>query len=586
MNNLVTSESQRNVSFDSKQSIGNENDFLAAENAMSSPNDLPKICDGEYCVQTPKRETYFVPTPSYFLRSSLKRKPTTATDVGSHVYKTADFQANLSSKTWDETPKRFRQNQSSSKLAFKTDRRKNGASTKNLNTTVFFGASSRKTQLVPIDSGQSSKSNCISKMSKVAEKSNILLKKKAGIAQHSVDIIHNVMEVCQNVRRSRTVETSQKPREMLTRADALQNDSILVGNVTKSSPIFLQRNRSLISKLKSVSACERSQHDNPINKKSKVALVSQTLGTKTSVPRKSVADFRMNSVTAEYKQNSRSFKPFKAQPVPPSNYNKPTIIKKSINLTVPRSPMFSSKFAVKRKAPLQENNSPAPPNKFYHPTPKFSAAFKPKLSNVKTIPQPFSFHFKDQERLLRRSERIKKLSKPEVLCTTFKAQPVPASVLHAKALPTKQAKQPTKIEPFEFQCKTKSRKAKKIPKGEENSESQVQTTFRANRDYEKILNAKPWKPRIQRKRCTQPQQFTFQSEARIQKREMLKRNKGSEIQKENQEVGVGVNHKEQRTKSDFSRKPFLLKKAQNLAANKNSISKQKFTKKKATKMFK
>jgi len=133
-------------------------------------------------------------------------------------------------------------------------------------------------------------------------------------------------------------------------------------------------------------------------------------------------------------------------------------------------------------------------------------------------------------------------SKPKVFHTRFKAQPVPDAVFKATTLSNKQVKKPTEVKPFQLQSNKRATRAKDLLQLNSNM-TKEQRVFKANREYEKILKAKPWKPKIEQKRSTQTRQFTFQSEARAQKRKQLNCNFKSENQKENMKINTMLSKK-------------------------------------------
>ena len=510
------------------------------------PKDLPKLSGVDYSVHTPNRETYFVLTPSYFLRSSVKQN--LVTDLVFHN----DSASELNQSTVNETPKRCKPKNilaSNSKLI------------QNKRRTVDMIKPSRKvmscTLNVPTQNAISSKSEKRkSNFPRYARKSNLEnirndksepksnLRKRTNTALKSLKMAQNVLEACQSVRRSKIFETPQKPHCMLTRADL---------SMSSKSDLTLTQNRAISSIKRKANYTEKLkpnvQIDGPATKKPKKStafkssistserpsnlyqkLAAKDISNRRSCAQPSSSGLQRKSIALtnmDETNNFSDYKPFKAKPVPLSIYNKPKMIKKSINLTVPKSPMLTSKFSLKRAGLAQTTEPEVPPSKLYHKTPKFSVVFKPKLTNNKTKPLPFSFDPRDKERFQRRSERLKELSKPEVFSTKFKAKPVPDTVFNTSALPAKQIKQPTKVKPFQLRSKDRAARSKDVLHTNTKVANKPETTFKANRDYEKILKAKPWKPKIQHKSSTQTQQFTFQSEMRAQKRKRLKENKSS-----------------------------------------------------------
>ena len=176
-------------------------------------------------------------------------------------------------------------------------------------------------------------------------------------------------------------------------------------------------------------------------------------------------------------------KPFKAQPVPVSVFEKPKEKKRSVEVTVPMSPAFALRNRMKAKVVPDLSDSQTNPS-FYHPPPDYSNVFKPKLNPNSTAPQPFSFDAKDNKRFLKKKEKIKEFHEKESAPTSFKAQGMPIFDSPTTTLPPKQTKPPTTAVPFQLTCD--SRAARRVHEWEKQVEDEVnelreKATFKANK---------------------------------------------------------------------------------------------------------
>ena len=217
-------------------------------------------------------------------------------------------------------------------------------------------------------------------------------------------------------------------------------------------------------------------------------------------------------------------KPFAAQPIPNFVFEKPAGKKKRpTEVTVPMSPAFALKSRLRPKKSEVDANSESQPQKFYHPPPNPSHAFKPKkLHSTSTIPQPFSFHVRDMQKLAKKQEKTKEILEKESACSTFKAQPMPLPPSPGTLLPPKQTKEPTKAEPFKL--KTDERAALRVEEWEKQLECDLKAmrekaSFKANQNYEKIVKGKPWEPKLEHKPPTEPMKVVLRSELRAKERE-------------------------------------------------------------------
>ena len=542
---------------DAEVSLISESDCQSFEenNTNLSPKELPHTPNHEYAVQTPSRETYFVMTPSYYLRSSIKRKKKMLDDDFTKKLSFNDSQIKNGSadKSFEITPsKGHAPRKCNNKHKCARSRSLLVKSTSNIN-----GGNQETVPLVALCSVPRKKQkketkNCDKLKLKTAPSKAVVansIKDSSVTAtvNESFLTIQSVIKTCQTVRRSkRNDDTSCKIHLKASKKDEKNNDKYSVKSLGKrkvSSANKVCKNENNAELVSDV--------DKPVLKKSKLEIANASVSNpvRRSV-RFSTKSSGKSPVDAENCRSSRSCRTvckrksancanpddseqpesekllsFKAQPVPRSLYNQPKLMKNSLNLTIPKSPMFSSKYAVRRKSQIAEKET-AELHKFFNPKPKFSTVFKPKLNSVNTKPQPFSFDAKDKERLQRRSQKLQEISKPKVLAIKFKAQPVPVNVLQGTSLPSKQVKKPTKVEPFQLRSNERAAaRATEAPLTTEERECQKLATFKANRDYKKITEGKPWKPKIEHKPSTQTRGFIFRSEKRAKKRETSKKNK-------------------------------------------------------------
>jgi len=199
-------------------------------------------------------------------------------------------------------------------------------------------------------------------------------------------------------------------------------------------------------------------------------------------------EFHLSSGNATH-SNAESIveksKPFKAQPVPMSVFEKPMEKKRSIEVTVPKSPAFALKNRVKAKV-VSDSIDSQTKQTFHRPPPDFSNVFKPKLESNCTAPEPFSFDAKDNERLAKKEEKIKEILEKESAPATFKAQGMPIFDSPSTSLPPKQIKPATAAEPFQLKCT--DRVAMRVHEWEKQVEEEVRdmrekATFKANKVF-------------------------------------------------------------------------------------------------------
>ncbi|NXP56114.1 TPX2B protein, partial [Heliornis fulica] len=122
--------------------------------------------------------------------------------------------------------------------------------------------------------------------------------------------------------------------------------------------------------------------------------------------------------------------------------------KKSLPVTVPKSPAFTLKSRTRTAARDEEKEKDVVPVIKANPVPHYGVPFKPKMPEQRHVEVcPFSFDARDRERQIQKEKKIEELQKEEV--PKFKALPLPYFD-HVK-LPEKKVKNPTQPEPFNLQ---------------------------------------------------------------------------------------------------------------------------------------
>ncbi|XP_064023779.1 targeting protein for Xklp2 isoform X3 [Pogoniulus pusillus] len=122
--------------------------------------------------------------------------------------------------------------------------------------------------------------------------------------------------------------------------------------------------------------------------------------------------------------------------------------KKSLPLTIPKSPVFTSKRRTRAAVREEEKDKEVVPVIKANPMPYYGVPFKPKLAEPKCVEVcPFSFDARDKERQIQKERKIEELQKEEV--PKFKALPLP--YFDQVRLPEKKVKKPTQPEPFNLQ---------------------------------------------------------------------------------------------------------------------------------------
>ncbi|XP_068006318.1 targeting protein for Xklp2 isoform X3 [Melanerpes formicivorus] len=122
--------------------------------------------------------------------------------------------------------------------------------------------------------------------------------------------------------------------------------------------------------------------------------------------------------------------------------------KKSLPVTVPKSPVFTLRSRTRAPIREEEKEKEVVPVIKANPMPYYGVPFKPKLPEARHVEVcPFSFDARDKERQVQKEKKIEELQKEEV--PKFKAMPLP--YFDQVKLPEKKVKNPTQPEPFNLQ---------------------------------------------------------------------------------------------------------------------------------------
>lgn len=205
---------------------------------------------------------------------------------------------------------------------------------------------------------------------------------------------------------------------------------------------------------------------------------------------------------------------FHAQPVPKEILEGPVGIKqaKPRPPTIPHSPAFALKHRV--RMPIEVPEEPEEERVRHHPVPHVGVPFQPKLRHKSTVPQPFTFEERDKERLHKKEEKIAEILHEEQQAREFKANPLPSPT--ADTLPPKQAKPPTRPEPFHLDTDCRlNRSDDRKRQIEEELNPKVQFKAKAA----DVLRNKPFIPEKSSKPLTDISEFSLNTERRAVVRE-------------------------------------------------------------------
>ncbi|NWW45936.1 TPX2B protein, partial [Pedionomus torquatus] len=122
--------------------------------------------------------------------------------------------------------------------------------------------------------------------------------------------------------------------------------------------------------------------------------------------------------------------------------------KKTLPVTVPKSPVFTLKNRTRTSGRDEEKEKEMVPVIKANPMPHYGVPFKPKMPEQRHVEVcPFSFDARDRERQIQKEKKIEEMQKEEV--PKFKALPLP--YFDQVKLPEKKVKNPTQPEPFNLQ---------------------------------------------------------------------------------------------------------------------------------------
>ncbi|NWI28744.1 TPX2B protein, partial [Sula dactylatra] len=198
--------------------------------------------------------------------------------------------------------------------------------------------------------------------------------------------------------------------------------------------------------------------------------------------------------------------------------------KKTLPVTVPKSPVFTLKSRTRMSGRDEEKEKEVVPVIKANPMPHYGVPFKPKVPEQRHVEVcPFSFDGRDRERQIQKEKKIEELQKEEV--PKFKAQPLPYFD-HVK-LPEKKVKNPTQPEPFNLQVD--ERGAAKLQSWKQQLEEDLKrqkeaACFKARPNT--VVYQEPFVPKKENKLLSEslsgsvvPENFELATEKRAKKRQ-------------------------------------------------------------------
>ncbi|XP_063003519.1 targeting protein for Xklp2 [Elgaria multicarinata webbii] len=192
--------------------------------------------------------------------------------------------------------------------------------------------------------------------------------------------------------------------------------------------------------------------------------------------------------------------------------------KKPLPITVPKSPAFALKNRVGALAREEEKDKEeeAVPVIKAKPMPHFGVPFKPKTAEPRQVEMcPFSFEFRDKERLLQKEKKIEELQREEV--PKFKAHPLPQ--FGHISLPEKKVKSATKPEPFQLAIDARGALKHEMWQQQLKEEMKRQkeaASFKAQPST--VVHQEPFVPRKDSKLLAAPDIFELATERRARER--------------------------------------------------------------------
>ncbi|XP_074965095.1 targeting protein for Xklp2 isoform X1 [Phalacrocorax aristotelis] len=198
--------------------------------------------------------------------------------------------------------------------------------------------------------------------------------------------------------------------------------------------------------------------------------------------------------------------------------------KKTLPVTVPKSPVFTLKSRTRMTGRDEEKEKEVVPVIKANPMPHYGVPFKPKVPEQRHVEVcPFSFDARDRERQIQKEKKIEELQKEEV--PKFKALPLPYFD-HVK-LPEKKVKNPTQPEPFNLQID--ERGAAKLQSWKQQLEEDLKrqkeaACFKARPNT--VVYQEPFVPKKENKLLSEslsgsivPENFELATEKRAKKRQ-------------------------------------------------------------------
>ncbi|NXC74664.1 TPX2B protein, partial [Anhinga anhinga] len=198
--------------------------------------------------------------------------------------------------------------------------------------------------------------------------------------------------------------------------------------------------------------------------------------------------------------------------------------KKTLPVTVPKSPVFTLKSRTRMSGKDEEKEKEVVPAIKANPMPHYGVPFKPKMPEQRHVEVcPFSFDARDRERQIQKEKKIEELQKEEV--PKFKALPLP--YFDHVNLPEKKVKNPTQPEPFNLQID--ERGAAKLQSWKQQLEEDLKrqkeaACFKARPNT--VVYQEPFVPKKENKLLSEslsgsivPENFELATEKRAKKRQ-------------------------------------------------------------------
>uniref|UniRef100_A0A8D0HVC5 TPX2 microtubule nucleation factor n=1 Tax=Sphenodon punctatus TaxID=8508 RepID=A0A8D0HVC5_SPHPU len=191
--------------------------------------------------------------------------------------------------------------------------------------------------------------------------------------------------------------------------------------------------------------------------------------------------------------------------------------KKTLPLTVPKSPAFALKNRIRLPAREEEKEEQVAPVIKANPMPHYGVPFKPKVPEQRCVEMcPFSFDSRDKERLLQKERKMEELQKEEI--PKFKALPLPQ--FDQINLPEKKVKNPTQPEPFHLQIDERGASRLETWKQQLKEETKRQkeaACFKARPNT--VVHQEPFVPKKETRALAVSESFELATERRARERQ-------------------------------------------------------------------